>query len=107
MDIANKFSAYFTEKIDAIRTPLDLIDDSEPNYSPFFTGNTMCAFEEVSIEEVRKIIISAPNKSCELDALPTELLKGCLDVLLEPITSVINTSIRTGIVPDIFKKGSS
>ena len=34
--------------------------------------------------------MSFPNKSCDLDPLPTTLLKACLDTLLYPITNIIN-----------------
>ena len=49
------------------------------------------------------IIMSSPNKSCELDPLPTELLKSCLDTLLKPITDIINASLCSGLFPDDFK----
>ena len=47
--------------------------------------------------------MSSPNKSCELDPLPTVLLKSCLDTLLKPITDIINASLCSGLFPDDFK----
>ena len=32
-------------------------------------------------EEVRQIIMSSPNKFCDLDSMPTVLLKACIDTL--------------------------
>ena len=49
------------------------------------------------------IIMSSPNKSCELDPLPTILLKSCLDTLLKPITDIINASLCSGLFQDYFK----
>ncbi len=51
-----------------------------------------------SEEEVREIIQKSPNKSCELDPIPTWLLKDCLDELLPLITDIVNTSMKAGSV---------
>ena len=42
-------------------------------------------------------------KTCDLDPIPTELLKTCLDVLLVPITQMVNLSLISGVFTDIFK----
>ena len=47
--------------------------------------------------------MSSPSKSCDLDPLPTILLKACLDVLLKPITDVINASLCSGLFPEDLK----
>ena len=57
-----------------------------------------------SVDEVKKIIMSSPNKSCDLDPLPTTLLKACLDTLLYPVTYIINASLCSGLFPDDFKQ---
>ena len=44
-----------------------------------------------------------PSKSCDLDPIPTILLKACLDVLIKPITDIINASLCYGFFPDDFK----
>ena len=45
-----------------------------------------------------------PTKSCELDALPTQLLKDILDGILTPITHLVNTSLQKGIFPLKWKE---
>ena len=52
---------------------------------------------------MRRLIINSPSKTCDLDPIPTELLKSCLDVLLVPITQTVNLSLISGVFPDIFK----
>ena len=52
-----------------------------------------------TIEEVRKLIASHSNKSCELDPVPTWLLKKCLQELLPLLTALINKSLSTSIFP--------
>ena len=49
----------------------------------------MTCFEPATADEVRKIIINSPSKTCDLDPIPTELLKTCLYVLLVPITQIL------------------
>ena len=63
----------------------------------------LVSFEPATADEVKKIIMTSPNKSCELDPLPTVLLKYCLDKLLKPITDIINASLCSGLFPDDFK----
>ena len=46
-------------------------------------------FTPVSEEEIQKVIKSSPDKSCELDPIPTWLLKSCLPELLPLVTKII------------------
>ena len=45
----------------------------------------------------------SPNKSCELDPFPTELIKKCLPQIAPAITRVINSSLESGEVPSALK----
>ena len=47
--------------------------------------------------------MKSPNKSCELDLIPTWLLKCCLTELLPPITTLVNKSLTTGSFSEGFK----
>ena len=49
-------------------------------------------FKPASFTEIAKLILSSPNKSYELDPMPTFLLKSCLHTLIVPITKIINLS---------------
>ena len=61
----------------------------------------LTCFEPAISEEVRKLILTSPTKTCALDPIPTSLLKSCVDVLLTPIT--INLSMKSGVFPDTLK----
>ena len=39
------------------------------------------------------------NKACELDTIPTNLLKDILPTVLETITQIVNMSLTTGTFP--------
>ena len=54
-------------------------------------------------DEIRDIIASGPNKSCQLDLIPTWLVKQCVDQLLPLLTSIINESLTKGDFPNDFK----
>ena len=47
--------------------------------------------------------MSSPSKSCDLDPLPTILLKACLDILIKPITDIINASLCSRLFLEDFK----
>ena len=72
----------------------------EPDFSPPPFGS----FNKVTESEVKKFIMSSPTKSCQLDPWPTFLVKDCLDILITPITSLVNLSLSRGIFPNTFKQ---
>ena len=49
---------------------------------------------------VKDIIMKSKSTSCELDPIPTWLLKQCIKELVPAITSVVNTSLLSGTMPD-------
>ena len=65
--------------------------------------NKLFNLEPASEDEVRKIIMKSASKSCELDPIPTNILKA-LNILIEPITTIINLSLESGTFPLSFKE---
>ena len=61
-------------------------------------------FHPATIDEIRTLIKTSPSKSCPLDPIPTFPLKDCLEELLPVITTIINASLYTALVPISFKK---
>src|SRR6218665_28745 len=49
------------------------------------------------------LLNSLPNKQCELDPIPTSLLKHCASVLVPVITKIINLSLSSGNFPMVFE----
>ena len=43
-----------------------------------------------------------PKNSCDLDHIPTPVLYDCLDEIIPIVTSIINKSLSSGIVPQCF-----
>ena len=48
--------------------------------------------------------MKSPSKSCSLDPWPTFLVLDYLDILITPITSIINASLEQGKCPNFFKQ---
>ena len=99
--LANQFADYFTEKIRAIRVRLE----ENPTYKPQETAKAfMSKFDRVTESEVAKCIRSMASKSCELDVIPTTILKQVLDTVIIPITSIINVSLENRIFASKWKQ---
>ena len=61
-------------------------------------------FDPTTFSEIRNLIFSSQNKQCELDSIPTFLLKLCFDELGPTIINIINFSLSEGIFPSSFKQ---
>ena len=57
----------------------------------------------VTDAEVRRLALPGLCKSSELDPLPTGLVKDCIDVLVTPIVSIVNSLLSEGCFPTHFK----
>ena len=96
------FSDFFVLKIDRIRRSIPLTPAPLTLATPHLTS-TLSAFAPISAETLSKLIASAPTKHCELDPIPTHLLKLVVSELSPLILRVINNSLQEGIFPDEFK----
>jgi len=91
----------FINTIEAIR---DNLKDHK-NYEPL--PKDVLKFEEfgtLSENDVKKIINSMQTKACEIDVLPTKVLKSFLTELLPIITTLVNLSLSQGVFPPNWKQ---
>src|SRR6218665_2599454 len=90
---AEDYLASFQAKVQTIR------DDTAGSPPPTFPSTTciLSAVTAITPAELRRIIIAAAPKSCELDPLPTFLLQEHLDILLPLLTTICNRSIVEGV----------
>ena len=112
-ELANDFNTFFTDKIQKIRKELNcykiqqrLTNTSEnpPEMSDLPDDIALKRFRQVSIEETTKYIMKALSKSCELDPMPTDLLKDVSHELSPILTDLINTLLKQGTFPMELKK---
>ena len=120
MELANDFNIFFADKITTIRgniintqfngikpTPVEPVNES--------VTLEMNSFQSILERDVEKRICKLPSKSCELDPMPTTLLKAMVEVATPVITCIINMSLLSGefykslkvahVKPLIKKKG--
>ena len=106
-ELSEKFSCFFSEKIDKIRANIDAQDADQTDNDSNEQLNDLpklSEFKTLSEHEVKKLIMDFPNKQCGLDPLPISMLKECLPVLLTPITRIVNLSLSLGDLPISLKK---
>ena len=70
-------------------------------------GGVVDCFETVSDLDVDRLVALVPVKSCELDPIPTWLLKRCSVELVPLITAMINVSLAVSYVPAEFKHANN
>ena len=111
-DLANRFGNYFTGKIQTIRETLQ-VQNSETGTSlnilwadVKYSGASLTQFYPASCDEIRKLIMKSPSKSCDLDPLPTHMLKQSIDEFVPIITAMVNKSLSEAIVPGSFKQAT-
>ena len=100
--LVEEFTQFFINKIAQIRASLDKHEIQLDETT--FKGDEMASFREVTNDEIKSIIMSSNSKSCELDAIPTHLLKATIEMTCPFITTIINNSLKSGIFPDAYKK---
>ena len=113
-----QFSVFFSDKISNITRNIELKQGtSPPVQSRVINAVTerLTTLAPTTCHEVKKVILSAPSKSCTLDILPTWLLKKSLPAHLPVLVSIINTSFadakvlnasKEAIVTPLLKKPS-
>ena len=99
-NMANDFSAFFYNKILNIRSELGLAGVYKcGSMINSCSGTPLTTFMDVTEIEIRNIIKLSHAKSCELDPLPTWLLKECIAELVPTITDIVNISLHDSLMP--------
>ena len=92
--LVNDFANFFMDKIQKICDELQQYDKYTPTRNT--NVNILSSFREMTKDEVIKIIGKMLPKSCELDAIPSSLLKRLVTDLAPTVTKLVNTSLTTG-----------
>ena len=89
-DLADRFCAFFTGKVDGLREKLITVDDQDT--SSLANTPALSTFTQVTDREVSKIVSATPAKSGCLDPLPVWFLKS-LSSLVPTTTAIVNKSL--------------
>ncbi len=102
IDLATRFGVYFHDKIVNIRK--DFTQNTTINSELTRYNNArLITLRPTTNGEVRHIITSSASKHCELDPLPTWLLKACINELLPILLSMFNMFNMSLQFPNQFK----
>jgi hypothetical protein len=102
--LPKQFSCYFSDKISNLRSSITNDTNSTPHFpSPTHSSDELSVFTSATTEEITKIVLDSPDKQCDLDPIPTSLLKKCILVLAPVLTSIINLSLSSSMFPQTFK----
>ena len=109
--LATEFNEYFIDKISKIRDILfagiDDLNSKGYDHATYITdppANTLLTcYRELTIDEVVKLIMRAPTKSCESDPIPTSLLKQTIHEVGSHVADIINICITSGCFPSSMK----
>ena len=71
-----------------------------------FNGKKLEMFRPASAVEIKEIIVKSPNKSCDLDPLPTWRLKKCVGQLLPLIIAIFNRSMVESVMALCLKRAT-
>ena len=99
--LADDFVKYFIEKILKICKDLDQVDRFNVNCEE--TTFVLNDFRTLSEEDVRKTIFKLQTKSCELDLIPTHIVKNHLDHFIKAMSHIVNLSLKNGIFDQDWK----
>jgi len=93
---ADKLAQFFVDKVADVRAATE--DSPPPSFSQY-SGSQFCRFREVSMDDVRRVLLRSPPKTCVLDPLPTSILRDVVDTLLPFIWVMCNNSLQEGCLP--------
>ena len=89
------------------RSSEDQDDPLEPLREKYKNSGLHFSLKKVSTQDVKKVIQKLKKKtSSGFDDISAEILKMGADVLVEPLTHIINRSIETGKFPTQWKHSS-
>ena len=106
-ELANQFSEFTKKKISDIVSSFAsdvTFAQSTVLYPEISLNCNLSEFIPVTEIQLQRLIKSTPPKACNLDPLPTWLLKDCLDELLPILTNIINALLSSGVFPRSFRE---
>ena len=101
LDIANGFNNFFVYI--GPKLAKDITSHNDPLSYVNININSIVT-TDISGNQIREVVNSLNNSSPGHDELPPFVAKTCMEGYIEPITHLVNDSLKSGIFP-IFKSG--
>ena len=101
-DVSEMFCDYFSRIATDLDNDIPRSNTDPLSYLPPRADRSFFA-KHATIDEINKIIMSLPNKGCDINAIPIFIYKK-LSMYLSPIIcDIFNSSVSEGIFPEILK----
>ena len=105
-NLADDFSEFFSSKVTKIRTQ---VNEEQQQAGEFVEPGKTChttwnEFRDISEEELISLVKSMSSKHCDLDPLPTWLVKECIGDLAPVLRSMVNQSLHQSSVAESLQK---
>lgn len=101
---ANDFNAYFTDIAHNIISKLPKTNQKHNNYLQNINPSINFKFREVTYNEVRSIIMNLKNsQSKDAYDINVKLIKSIINLIVVPLTDLINLCIKNNVFPDVLK----
>ena len=98
------FASFFTDKVLKIHSALkSCVANTSPHTEPSHISTDLTFFSPATGDETCKLLSQSSNTFCDLDPIPTALLKHCLPALLPIVTNIVNLSLSSGVFPKQFE----
>ena len=91
---AEAFSRFFAQKVEAVRAATAAADP--PVFTSCLKPCTFESFKPLSQDQILFLIRRAPDKTSELDPIPTWLVRECAEILAPFFAHVFNASLLEG-----------
>ena len=99
-ELAESFVQFFKQKLDDIWHQFQHI----PQYKvPPKDTPTLKSFTTITENDLLKLIMEMPTKTCNSDIIPTKLLKEVLSTIIPALTKITNLSIKNGLFSKKWK----
>ena len=96
IELAERFSKYFKEKIQDIRKAFPQIDIAEGSQGGSFIGTPLTVFDPTTDDEIREIVEKHRIKCSPEDPIPASLLKKTVEVFIPIWRELVNLSLSQG-----------
>ncbi len=100
------FMNCFSDKIETIHKNLTPNTGACGSFFSLYDASTLTVFSSFylpTLNEIAECVQKSKSTTCQLDPIPTHLVKFCLPSLLPLITQIIHSSLITGTIPSSFK----
>ena len=102
-ELASMFSDFFIQKIERIHDSIPITANQVLPDMTLSDDVVLRDFRPVERDEILSLINRCASKTCDLDPMPSEMVKAADRDLAPIIQTIVNTSLRSGQFPDCLK----